>query len=178
MIIAKTAQELNIIKEKTVSFTGHRKQSLPWIANIRDERFKIAKSHLMTELENCIKNGYDTFLCGMAIGCDMFFANCVLKLKRKNPNIRLIGAIPCQDQDKLWNESDKREYRKLLEQLDAIRLINENYTGAYCMIERNKFMIENSNRLIAMFYGGAGGTKTTIDLAKKQNIEIYYIECE
>ena len=45
-----------------------------------------------------------------------------------------------------------------------------------CMQKKNKYMIDNSSVLIALFNGKAGGTKITIDYAKQQGLEILVIE--
>ena len=45
-----------------------------------------------------------------------------------------------------------------------------------CMQKRNKYMIDNSSVLIALFNGKPGGTKITIDYAKQQGHEILTIE--
>lgn len=58
-------------KSTTACFTGHRPQKLPWKFNENDERCLKMKKTLRIEIENAINRGYDTFLCGMAIGFDM-----------------------------------------------------------------------------------------------------------
>ena len=44
------------------------------------------------------------------------------------------------------------------------------------MIERNRYMVNNSSLMIALFSGQSGGTKSTIDYAKQQGIEIIIIK--
>lgn len=44
------------------------------------------------------------------------------------------------------------------------------------MLERNKFMVDNSSLIIALFNGLSGGTKTTIDYALKQGLELVIIK--
>ena len=43
------------------------------------------------------------------------------------------------------------------------------------MLERNRYMVNNSSLLIALFNGKPGGTKSTIEYAKKQNLRIIVI---
>ena len=172
----------NILKKEnyqlckiTCCFSGHRAQSLPWGFNEKDERCKKMKSRLKKEIISAINSGYSTFICGMALGFDTICAEMVLKLKKNYPHIKLIGALPCKTQDKLWREKDHKRYRRLLKKLDSIRCIYDNYIGSECMIERNRFMINNSSLLIALFGGKSGGTKSTIDYAKKQGVKIVVI---
>jgi len=169
-------EHLNINKTTTVCFTGYRSSKLPWGYNEDDDRCKRMKHRLRVEIENSIQNGYNTFLCGMAIGFDMICAETVLTFKEQNNSIKLIGAIPCEDQDNYWSLNTKKRYRNLKEKLDGIRCLNEHYQGFECMLERNKFMVDNSSLLIALYDGLGGGTKFTIDYAIKKGLRIVQIE--
>ena len=111
----------------------------------------------------------------MALGFDMICAETVLELKQKY-DIYLIGAIPCKNQDKKWSKEYKTRYRNLLKRLDGVRCINEKYAGAECMLERNRYMIDNSSLLIALFSGTDGGTKYTVDYAREKGLNIVIIE--
>ena len=44
------------------------------------------------------------------------------------------------------------------------------------MQERNKYMIDNSSLVIALYNGKVGGTKQTIEHAKQQGPEVIVIE--
>lgn len=170
-------KEKNIALSKTTCcFTGHRPQNLPWKFNEKDERCIKIKEQLRKEIINAIKNGYITFISGMALGFDIISAEIVLELKKIYPYIRLIGAIPCKTQDRLWKMSDKQRYRDVLSQLDGIRCIYDNYIGVECMIERNRFMINNSSLVIALYNRKKGGTKNTLDYAKMRNIRIVILK--
>ncbi len=174
-------KEINIIIEqlnsKTCCFSGHRPKSLPWGFDEQDERCVKMKGKLKEEIIKAIKSGYDTFLCGMALGFDMIVAEMILELKENDSfkHIKLIGALPCKNQERLWKEGEKFRYHNLLAKLDGTRCIYDNYVGAKCMLERNKFMVNNSSLLIALFNGTSGGTEKTIRYAQKQGIDIVLI---
>ena len=106
----------------------------------------------------------------------MLCASTVLELKKDFPDLKLIGALPCKTQEKFWNAKDKKIYREMLTKLDAIRCIYDEYIGAECMIERNKYMVNNSSLLIALYNNISGGTKFTVDYAKKQGLEVVIIK--
>ena len=171
--IEKDIRQLN---STTACFTGHRSHKLPWKFNEKDERCIDMKIALRTEIEKAIKRGYTTFLCGMAIGFDMICAETVLELKAHYNYIKIIGAIPCRNQDKFWRYGDKKRYKQLLRKLDGIRCIYDKYNGTECIIERNKYMVNNSSLLIALFNGCPGGTKSTIEYAIKQKLDIVVIK--
>ena len=162
----------NKLSNKVCCFTGHRPQSLPWRFNEQDERCIKMKNKLNKKIIKAIKNGYTTFISGMALGFDMICAEIILQLKKEYPDIKLIGAIPCKTQDKLWNEKDKQRYKNILSKLDGVRCIYDDYIGPKCMLERNQYMINNSSLVIALFNGKNGGTKNTLDYAKKSGIKI------
>ncbi len=163
-------------KGQTACFTGHRSQKLPWKFNEEDERCLKMKQALKEKLISAIERGYETFISGMALGFDMISVEALLELKKKYNNIKIIGALPCRNQYAKWPESQVKRYKKLLEQLDDVHCENEEYTGPQCMLDRNKFMVNNSSLLIALFNGLPGGTKSTIDYAKKCGLEVEIIK--
>ena len=65
-------------KEITCCFTGHRPSKLPWGQNENDLRCIAVKQELASRLEGIYETGFRHFMCGMAIGCDMYFAEAVL----------------------------------------------------------------------------------------------------
>ena len=60
--------------ETTCCFTGHRPAKLPWGTNEKDPRCLALKEELTSRLEGIYEAGYRHFICGMAEGCDMYFA--------------------------------------------------------------------------------------------------------
>lgn len=165
----------NFLNNKVCCFTGYRPQKCPWKFDENDKRYIKVKKQIEKEIKKAILNGYNTFICGMAIGFDLTCAEIVLKLKNKFKNIILIGALPCKTQSHKWNLFYKEKYNKLINQLDGIRCIHDKYQFN-CMQERNKFMIDNSSLCIALFDGKKGGTKQTIEYAKLKKIKIVYID--
>ncbi len=175
--LQKHLNEINKeISANIACFTGHRPQKLPWGFNENDERCKEMKNQTKIKIEESIKNGYHTFLCGMALGFDMICAEIVLALKKQYPFIKLIGALPCKTQSDGWKLYQKERYFNLLKQLDAVRCIYDTYIGKECMHERNRYMINNSSLVIALFNGKSGGTKQTLDYAKSQGLKIEIIK--
>ena len=75
-----------IDRKKTCAFTGHR---------ILKEDFD--GELLRSVIKQIVEMGYDTFLCGMAIGFD---AKCfkILEEIRKERKIKIIACIPCLSQ--------------------------------------------------------------------------------
>lgn len=150
-----------------LSFTGNR--------NTPKDKDLMWRLH--QRVEEYIQKGCREFLCGGAIGADMFFALSVLKHREIYKYIKLILYLPCKEQDKLWNEEQKKQYKEILEKADKIIYVSEEYTES-CMLLRNLKLIENSTHLLSIFDGEPkGGTYYTIQKAlKAENIkEIYTI---
>lgn len=76
------------------AFTGHRPGKLPWGEDESDLRCIALKAKLRAAVESAIHEGMEHFICGMAEGCDLYFAETVLALKSTYPHITLEAAIP------------------------------------------------------------------------------------
>ena len=161
---------------KTCCFTGHRPKYFPWGDDESDERCTELKTALDDAVGRAIADGYTDFYCGMAQGFDTFAAECVLSRKARGENIRLHAAIPCLTQAKKWSDADKERYAKILDMCDTKTVISPFYSRT-CMTNRNIFMLENSEMVIAYWNGDPdGGTAHTISQARRRGIEVRYVE--
>jgi len=160
--------KLIIKKENTCCFTGPRPHKLPFLANETDVRtFCLREKIEAAVIDEIIQNRCDTFLCGMARGVDMLCAGIVLSLKKIYGNdIRLVCVLPCLSQAQAWPKEAQARYKSILSQADKNILLQREYTEG-CLTARNRFMVEHSSRLIAVYDGASGGgTKYTIDYAR------------
>lgn len=107
----------------------------------------------------------------MAMGMDMLASEVVLKLKKKNSNIKLECAKPCANQTEKWTDSYKKRYKKILSNADKVKMLSDKNYFDGCMQRRNKYMVDNSSLIIALYNGTSGGTKQTMDYSKKQRLE-------
>ena len=114
------------------------------------------------------------FLCGMANGCDLYFAEAVLALREKLPDVTLEAAIPWEGQADGWPEPQRARYEAIRAQSDYETVVSKSYTPD-CLQRRNQYMVDCSALLIAAYSGAAGGTRNTILYAMRRNLEIYEI---
>lgn len=143
-------------------FTGHRPQKL------RRTKEEI-QADLEAAIQQAIADGYTTFITGMAYGVDIWAGHTVVRLRKSNPDLHLIAAVPFRGFEDRWSSEWKRTYQELLEQADLVKYICPGYNaGAYQ--RRNEWMVDHSSRVIAVFNGEPSGTKNTIDYAKKTGI--------
>ena len=49
-------------------------------------------------VEAAYEEGYRHFICGMAMGCDLYFCECLLALREKHADVTIEAAIPCPTQ--------------------------------------------------------------------------------
>lgn len=155
------------MKENCCCFTGHRKV-------YQNEMIEVVY-RLGDEIEGLIDIGVNNFISGGALGFDTIAALSVILLRAQGNRIRLIMALPCMEQDKLWSEEDREIYALILKLADEVRYI---YAGEYkkgCMRDRNKYMVDNSSYCISYLRRGRSGTSQTVAYAQKQGLEIIRI---
>ena len=122
-----------------------------------------------------VEAGYTTFITGMAYGVDIWAGEIVVRLKKSNPALHLIAAVPFKDFESRWSREWKERYADLLNKVDLVRCICAFYhAGAYQ--KRNEWMVDHSALVIAVFNGEKSGTKNTIDYAARCGIQIKYID--
>lgn len=149
-------------------FTGHRPEKL----NTSEKEVKAA---LRKQIDQAVHDGFTVFITGMARGVDLWAAEIVLDLRKRNKEIRLICAIPHNGFEARWSPSWQELYRYVLAEADLTRVISKGYhTGVYQV--RNEWMVNHSTRVIAVFNGQPSGTKNTIDYAYRQGVPVVLIE--
>ena len=165
-------------KGKTCCFTGHRPSKLPWGLNEKDPGCAALKKRIARELDELYDRGCRHFITGMARGADLYFAEAVLELKKKRPDVTLEAAIPCATHSDAWHLAERMSYADILDSCDMETLIQREYTRD-CMLRRNRYMVERAGFLLAVYNGeGRGGTRYTLNCAREQGLEVVVIPAE
>lgn len=159
------------------AFTGHRPGKLPWGKDEADIRCIALKAKLRAAVESAIHEGMEHFICGMAEGCDLYFAETVLALKKNYPHITLEAAIPCPTQTDGWSRAQQARYRDILSRCDYETMVQQSYTRG-CMQRRNRYMVDHASLLIAVNDGKSGGTRSTIEYAFRRGVSVLDIPLE
>jgi len=157
----------------TCCFSGHRPEKLPWGGNEKDPRCLNLKARLEDAVETAIAKGYRHFVVGMAAGVDLYCCEIVLSLRRRYP-ITLEAAVPCRTQAQRWAPSTRLRYEKLLSLCDRVTVLQEQYDSG-CMMRRNRYMVDHASLLIAVYDGGYGGTRNTVEYAMANRVEVVFI---
>lgn len=156
---------------KKICFTGYRPHKMPFEMNENDNDF----SHLCLVAEKLIEAqielGNKYFISGMAQGADLMLAEIVIKLKQKYSDVFLECALPFRHQSKKWSAKYKTVYDDIIKNCDKITVISEKYS-ALCFLQRNKYMVDSSDIVIAVYDGKKGGTHYTCQYAQKKGRQI------
>ncbi|MEL4106467.1 SLOG family protein [Oscillospiraceae bacterium WX1] len=154
------------MRAKTCCVIGHR--------YIPAEKLEYLKRELRREILQAVNEGYLHYISGFADGVDLCFAAIILELKRKNPSLTLEAAIPYKKRFlQLLNNS---QTKKMLMECSAIGIHSEKYHGN-CFMNRNRFMVRHSSRVIAVYDGrDKGNTVFTMRVAAMLNRDIRVIE--
>lgn len=154
------------MREITCCFTGHRK--------IAPNQQRNVARRLTEVIEKLIKDGFCRFAAGGALGFDTMAAQCVLNLKSKYPNIKLILILPCLEQTKGWSEKDIAVYEYIKNSADDVIYTSLKYTKG-CMFKRNRALVDKSSICIAYQTKSTGGTAYTVNYAASHGVKVYNI---
>lgn len=163
-------------REKTCCFTGHRPEKLPWKSEA-DPRCGALKERLRAAVEQAYADGFRYFICGMARGADFYFCEAVLALREGHPDVEVEAAIPCEEQAARWSHADRERYFALVERCDRETMVQHHY-DRWCMLKRDRYMVDQASRIIAVYNGTLGGTMYTVTYAVRQGLELVVLPPE
>ena len=95
--------------------------------------------------------------------------------EKDHPEILLEAAIPFAGQADQWPAHQRIRWAALVEQCDEKTVLRQEYSPS-CMMNRNQYMVDRANILVACYDGKSGGTLNTLRYAIKKNVEILQIE--
>ena len=149
--------------QKKCCVTGHR--------DIPAERMDYVRESLGKEINLAIADGCNYFISGFAKGVDLMFAEEVSKRIRNDREIFLEAAIPYAGR----LDTGDPLFQSLLPYCCRIHVTNQVY-DKQCFLDRNLYMIQNSQRLIAVYDGRRrGGTLYTMNRAYGMGKEVRVI---
>lgn len=142
-----------------VAITGHRPEKIAdpeWVHE--------ALKEVLLELKPV------KLIQGMAAGVDMMSATVAHEI-----GLPYLSARPWAGHTPRYD--DKELYRVTLENSAEIVdvSLSEKYLGPWLYQERNKYMVDNGNMVVAIWDGTKGGTKNCVDYALRLNRPITII---
>ncbi len=157
-------------KETTCCFTGPRPPRLPMNGNEYSIEIAALKTNIRSAVLDAYYDGFRFFISGMAEGFDLFAAEIVLEIKAELGDIALVAALPYNDAVKHHSAGISKRMENILEKADAVISLSEKYVPG-CEHSRNRYMVDNSSRIIGYYSGLSGGTAHCWNYAIENAIE-------
>jgi uncharacterized phage-like protein YoqJ len=154
----------------TVTFTGHRPDKLGGYRE--DSPVAAAVRRALDDIVRRTVRKYPgvVFLSGMALGVDQWAAEAVLRARDSGLPCRLMAAVPFEGQQDRWPHESRERYLRLLERCDLVEVLRYGpppspEMARRLLLARNRWMVERSRVVLAVWDGTPGGTAHTIRLA-------------
>lgn len=96
----------------------------------------------------------------------------VLALKERYPQVKLILALPCRDQDAKLDEADREQYAELLGQADLVVCLSETYFDG-CIRQRNQYMVDRSRVCLAYMTCQRSSAGQAISMANRAGLVVH-----
>jgi uncharacterized phage-like protein YoqJ len=140
---------------KIIAVTGHRPPKLGGYSDKAVDRLYSFALNRIEKLQDQYKDLH--IVTGMALGWDQAVASACYIL-----SVPYTAALPFMDQDSKWPQVSRDEWRYLVEAADDVVIVSEGGYSAAKMQTRNKWMVDNSEGLLALWDGSAGGTSNCV----------------
>ena len=134
-----------------ITFCGHRE--------LYDN--EAARTWLEMVTENLIVNGAETFYLGGYGAFDRLAASVLAEQKKRYPHIELVLILPYLNRRKDISPCDSSLYPPL-----------ESVPKKFAIVQRNRWMVEQADYVIAMVERKEGGAYATLQYAKKKKKKI------
>ena len=104
----------------------------------------------------------------MALGWDTVWAEALIELE-----VPFLAAIPFEGQESRWPQESQKKYHDLLKKADRVEIISPGGYAAWKMHVRNEWMVDNCDRVVALWDGGDdGGTAACVRYATKRKVPV------
>lgn len=161
----------------TIAATGHRPNKLPGGYDVQSySNVALGKKIRDVFLSHLDKGLQIHAISGMALGVDTIFALVALNLKDQGYAITVEAAIPCKNHPCRWPQASQRQWKNIVDRCDKVTYVSDQEYTPACMQRRNIYMVDNCNKLIAVWDGTPGGTGSCVNYARKKGSTITHID--
>ena len=151
-------------------FTGHRPEKCGFRYEKTAAEYVMLADELERQLLSALERGFDTFYSGGAKGFDILAAETLIRLREKRP-LRIVIVVPYRAQAAGFSPRWRARYNRVLAAADEIVYLSDDYYRG-CFEDRNRYMVDRSELVLAHYDGSAGGTRNTINYAKRNGVEV------
>lgn len=106
----------------------------------------------------------------MAQGVDLIWAITAIKI-----GIPFIAAVPFSGQEKIWPKKSQDLYNRIIAKASEVVFVSEPGPAAWKYQVRNKWMVDRSDILVAVWDGSSGGTENCYRYAESIDKPIHRI---
>jgi len=136
---------------KRLVLTGYKQHEL----GVFDEKhpgIKYIKKALENRLIPLVDDGLEWIILSGQLGVETWAAELIIEMKTTYSQLKYAIITPFLEQDQKWNESKREKYRMICEKADFHTSVTKRpYEGPWQMIEKNKFIIRNSDGLLIVY---------------------------
>ena len=133
-------------------------------AGLEKRRLRRPVDDIKVDLENVIlssiREGYTTFITGLAFETDIWAGNIVLRLRKDRfPELKLIAAVPFPEYDECHRCISNETNDWTIEKYDILHLCADGvweaspFRNEEAYQIRNEWMVDRCSRIIAIFDG-------------------------
>lgn len=113
----------------------------------------------------------EKIISGMALGVDTIWAKFGLEV-----GVPVLAAIPFEGQEKAWPKSSQNQYWEILNNPRVSKyIVCDTGYASWKMQKRNIWMVDNCDKLVAVWDGSSGGTGNCVKYAESAGKEIIRI---
>lgn len=144
-----------------LAVTGHRPDKLGGFSPFNPIKTRVvvaARAYLLRLYE---ANPDDLVVyTGMALGVDQWVAQICLDL-----HISYIACVPHDGQESIWRKDAQEYYQFLRRHAKSVIVVSPGPYKPWKMQRRNEYMVDNGDRLLAVWNGSSGGTANCVRYA-------------
>lgn len=150
---------------KTACFTGHRPSVLSGSYD-KDAPLNVkVRDFLRSTVQRLKAEGYRSFIAGGALGVDQWAAEVVLE----DPELELTIALPFKDYGGNWPPESRKFLAEQCKRAKKVHVVCEGDYAAWKNHERNNWMVNNSELVVAVWNGSEnGGTASCVRYATQK----------
>lgn len=136
---------------KRLVITGYKPHEIGVFDN-KHPGVAIIKKALKTHLLALLEDELEWVILSGQLGVETWAAELVIELKEIYPKLKYAIITPFLEQEKNWNETKKETYQLICAKADFQTSVTKKpYEGASQFIEKNKFIIRNSDGLLIIY---------------------------
>lgn len=172
-----------------VAFTGHRPNKIGGYDATHPKRVAV-RAAIKSALQRAMTKFSDkeiVVISGGALGVDTDAASVAKEL-----GLRFMIAAPCRNQDSKWPADSKKRYDNMCRAADAhlattlaassetveggVVFVHDGPYNGRCMQDRNVWMVDHADAVVAIWDGTTGGTANCVGYARSKGVPMVRID--